>query len=47
MRNGVPLLAAIAIGLFAGLRTSELAALDWQDVAPPLLRLLTWSDWIG
>jgi integrase len=27
-----PLLAAIAIGLFAGLRTSELAALDWQDV---------------
>ena len=27
-----PLLAAIAIGLFAGLRTSELATLDWQDV---------------
>ena len=27
-----PLLAAIAIGLFAGLRTGELAALDWQDV---------------
>lgn len=27
-----PLLAAVAIGLFAGLRTSELAALDWQDV---------------
>jgi integrase len=26
------LLAATAIGLFAGLRTSELAALDWQDV---------------
>lgn len=27
-----PLLAATTIGLFAGLRTSELAALDWQDV---------------
>jgi integrase len=27
-----PLLAATAIGLFAGLRTSELAALDWQDI---------------
>jgi site-specific recombinase XerD len=27
-----PLLAATAIGLFAGLRTGELAALDWQDV---------------
>jgi len=27
-----PLLAATAIGLFAGLRTSELAALDWHDV---------------
>ncbi len=27
-----PLLAATAIGLFAGLRTSELATLDWQDV---------------
>jgi integrase/recombinase XerD len=26
------LLAATAIGLFAGLRTSELTALDWQDV---------------
>jgi integrase len=26
------LLAATTIGLFAGLRTSELAALDWQDV---------------
>ena len=27
-----PLLAATAIGVFAGLRTSELASLDWQDV---------------
>jgi integrase len=27
-----PLLAATAIGLFAGLRTSELAALNWDDV---------------
>jgi len=27
-----PLLAATAIGLFAGLRTSELATLDWQNV---------------
>lgn len=27
-----PLLAATAIGLFAGLRTSELAALDWEEV---------------
>ena len=27
-----PLLAAIAIGLFGGLRTGELAALDWQNV---------------
>jgi integrase len=27
-----PLLASITIGLFAGLRTGELATLDWQNV---------------
>jgi integrase len=30
-----PLLAVTAIGLFAGLRTSELVALDWQSVHLP------------
>ena len=27
-----PLLASIAIGLFAGLRTGELASLDWENI---------------
>ncbi|MFA5187457.1 MAG: tyrosine-type recombinase/integrase [Patescibacteria group bacterium] len=34
------LIPVIAIGLFAGLRSSELLALDWQDISPTHIRII-------